>query len=64
MIIMVPQPGEDADVSAPAARQNWDGIHGLKGHKAAYPDGQRPSAPPVIHGDGTISPPAGYQGGR
>ena len=64
VIVMVPQSGEGADVSAPAARQIWDGIYGLEGHKAAYRNGERPSALPLIQADGAISPPPGYQGGR
>jgi penicillin-binding protein 2 len=63
VIVMVPQSGEGADVSAPAARQIWDGIYGLEGHKGAYPNGTRPSALPVFQGNGTISPPPGYQSG-
>ena len=64
VIVMVPHSGEGADVSAPAARQIWDGIYGLEGHKAAYRNGERPSALPLIQGDGTVSPPPGYQGGQ
>ncbi len=63
VIVMIPKSGEGADVSAPAARQIWDGIYGLEGHQAAYPNGTRPPALPAIQGDGTISPPRGYQGG-
>ena len=63
VVVMIPKSGEGADVSAPCARQIWDGIYGLEGHKAAYPNGTQPSALPVIQGDGTISPPRGYQGG-
>jgi len=63
VVVMIPKSGEGADVSAPAARQIWDGIYGLERHKAAYPAGQRPSSLPVIKADGAILPPRGYQGG-
>ncbi|HKB31336.1 MAG TPA: penicillin-binding protein 2 [Streptosporangiaceae bacterium] len=63
VVVMIPKSGEGADVSAPAARQIWDQIYGLEGHAAAYPNGSRPSALPVIQSDGTISPPPGYRGG-
>ena len=63
VIVMVPQSGEGADVSAPAARQIWDGIYGLEGHQGAFPNGTRPSALPTFQPDGMISPPRGYQGG-
>ncbi len=63
VVVMIPKSGEGADVSAPAARQIWDGIYGLEGHKAAFPAGKRPSALPVLNADGAISPPAGYRGG-
>jgi penicillin-binding protein 2 len=63
VVVMIPKSGEGADVSAPCARQIWDGIYGLEGHAAAYPGGRQPAALPVIQSDGTISPPPGYQGG-
>ncbi len=63
VVVMIPKSGEGADVSAPAARQIWDGIYGLEGHQAAYQNGTRPSALPMIQPDGMISPPRGYQGG-
>ena len=63
VVVMIPKSGEGADVSAPCARQIWDGIYGLEKHQGAYPGGQRPSTLPVIRADGTIAPPHGYQGG-
>jgi penicillin-binding protein 2 len=63
VVVMVPKSGEGADVSAPCARQIWDGIYGLEGHKGAYPGGQRPRGLPLIKADGTIDPPPGYKGG-
>ena len=44
VMVMIPKSGEGADVSAPCARQIWDGIYGLEGHRAAYPNGKRPPA--------------------
>jgi penicillin-binding protein 2 len=63
VVVMIPKSGEGADVSAPCARQIWDGIYGLEGHQGAYPGGQRPATLPLIRTDGTIAPPRGYKGG-
>jgi len=63
VVVMIPQSGEGADVSAPAARQIWDGIYGLEGHKAAFPGGKPPSSLPSLQLDGTFAPPSGYRGG-
>ncbi len=63
VVVMIPKSGEGADVSAPCARQIWDGIYGLEGHKAAYPNGKRPAALPVIQSNGAITPPPGSPGG-
>jgi len=62
VVVMVPKSGEGADVSAPCARQIWDSIYGLEGHKAAFPGGQAPSALPAISANGAISAPSGYKG--
>lgn len=64
VVVMIPKPGEGADVSAPCARQIWDGIYGLEGQQAAFPSGQAPTALPGVRSDGTISPPSGYRSGR
>jgi penicillin-binding protein 2 len=63
VIVMIPLSGEGADASAPAARQIWDGIYGLEGHKAAFPGGKPPSGLPSLQTDGSFAPPAGYRGG-
>ncbi len=63
VVVMIPKSGEGADVSAPCARQIWDGIYGLEGHKGAYPGGQSPQGLPLVKADGTIAPPRGYAGG-
>ena len=62
VVVMVPKSGEGADVSAPCARQIWDSIYGLEGHKAAFPGGQAPSKLPAISANGAISAPPGYKG--
>jgi len=62
VVVMIPNAGYGADVSAPAARQIWDGIYGLEGHKAAVPSGQVPSTLPQIASTGKITAPKGYSG--
>ena len=46
VVVMVPKSGEGADVSAPCARQIWDSIYGLEGHKPVFPGGQAPRSLP------------------
>jgi penicillin-binding protein 2 len=62
VVVMVPKSGEGADVSGPAARQIWDSIYGLEGHKAVFPNGQDPAKLPNIASNGAVTAPAGYQG--
>ncbi|HEY6278783.1 MAG TPA: penicillin-binding protein 2 [Streptosporangiaceae bacterium] len=62
VVVMVPKSGEGADVSAPCARQIWDSIYGLEGHKAVFPGGQAPRKLPSIAGNGAIVAPPGYAG--
>ena len=45
VVVMIPDSGFGADVSAPAVRQIWDGMYGLEGHKAALPGGNLPRLP-------------------
>jgi penicillin-binding protein 2 len=45
VLMMIPDSGYGADVSAPAVRQIWDGIFGLGGHQAALLDGKLPPLP-------------------
>jgi penicillin-binding protein 2 len=45
VVMMIPDSGYGADVSAPAIKNIWDGIYGLQGQKAALPGGQLPSLP-------------------
>jgi penicillin-binding protein 2 len=47
VVVMIPDSGYGADVSAPAVRQIWDSIYGLEGHKAALPGGALPKPPRV-----------------
>jgi penicillin-binding protein 2 len=53
VIMMIPNSGFGADVSAPAVRQIWEGLYGLDGQKAALPGGQLPG-PPHINQAGQI----------
>ncbi len=45
IVMMIPNSGYGADVSAPAIRKIWDAIYGLEGAKAALPGGQLPALP-------------------
>src|SRR5215813_13224871 len=62
VVVMVPKSGEGADVSAPCARQIWDSIYGLEGHRAVFPSGVAPRALPGISAGGAITAPPGYGG--
>jgi penicillin-binding protein 2 len=63
VVMMIPDAGFGADVSAPAVRQIWDDIYGLEGHHAALPRGRLPGLPKVT-ATGHVVPPAGFRGGR
>jgi len=63
VVVMIPNSGFGADVSAPAVRQIWDGIYGLQGHKAALPGGQLPGLPGINQAGQIVrSAPGGTQG--
>jgi len=63
VVVMIPNSGFGADVSAPAVRQIWDGIYGLQGHKAALPGGQLPGLPRINQAGQIVrSAPGGTQG--
>jgi penicillin-binding protein 2 len=47
VVMMIPNSGYGADVSAPAVKQVWDGIFGLQGQKAALPGGRLPGLPHI-----------------
>ena len=63
VVMMIPDSGFGADVSAPAVRKIWDGIYGLEGHRAALPSGRLPGLPKVTRG-GQVIAPAGFTGGK
>ncbi len=45
VVVMIPNAGYGADVSAPTVRKIWDAIYGLEGSKAALPGGTLPPLP-------------------
>jgi len=53
VVVMIPDSGYGADVSAPAVRKIWDALYGLEGQSAALPGGNLP-APPTINSAGQI----------
>jgi penicillin-binding protein 2 len=55
VVVMIPDSGYGADVSAPAVRKIWDAIYGLEGQSAALPGGTLP-APPRISSQGQVVP--------
>jgi penicillin-binding protein 2 len=55
VVMMIPNSGYGADVSAPAIRQIWDSIYGLEGHPPALKNGQLPAAP-TINSAGRVVP--------
>jgi penicillin-binding protein 2 len=59
VVMMIPNSGYGASVSAPAVRQIWDGLFGLEGHKAALPGGVVPGLPHMDRA-GVVVPPAGF----
>jgi penicillin-binding protein 2 len=61
-VVMIPNSGYGADVSAPAVRKIWDALYGLEGVHGVFPTGQYPSKLPGVSADGAITRPAGYQG--
>src|SRR5262249_31429314 len=63
VVVMVPKSGEGADVSAPCARQIWDSIYGLEGHRAVFPSGGGPRGAAGVLGRGRDPRPAGLRGG-
>jgi penicillin-binding protein 2 len=62
VVMMIPNSGFGADVSAPAIRQIWDSIYGLEGHPPALQNGQLPP-PPHISSAGVIVPTVARQFG-
>jgi penicillin-binding protein 2 len=62
VVMMIPDSGYGADVSAPAVEQIWDGIYGLQGKKAALPGGQMPGLPQFSSSGQVVTASAGPQG--
>lgn len=61
VVVMVSQGGTGATTAAPAVRQIWEGMYGLKpGEPAALPGGNVPSRLPTLAPDGTVAPPQGF----
>lgn len=65
VVAMVAPAGFGAQFAAPAVREIYDGIYGVKhGHidpkKAAFPDGKPPKELPTVAGSGRVTPPSGY----
>ncbi len=53
-VVMVPKGGQGGRVAAPAVREIWEGIFGLRpGSRPALPAGRLPTTLPRIGGDGT-----------
>lgn len=61
VVVMVTQTGTGATTAAPAVREIWEDMYGLrKGTKPDLPDGQVPDQLPRLASDGAIVPPAGF----
>jgi penicillin-binding protein 2 len=58
VVVMIPNSGFGADTAGPAARQIWDGIYGLEGHKVALPGGL--PGLPHLNQAGQMVPPPGF----
>jgi penicillin-binding protein 2 len=62
VVVMVTQAHTGATTAAPAAREIWEGMYGLKkGGSAALVDGKLPDRLPMLSADGTVSPPPGFK---
>lgn len=61
VVVMVTQTGTGATTAAPAVREIWEDMYGLrKGTTPDLPDGRVPDQLPRLASDGTIVPPAGF----
>ena len=61
VVVMVTQTGTGATTAAPAVREIWEDMYGLrKGVAPDLPDGKVPDRLPTLAADGTIVPPAGF----
>jgi penicillin-binding protein 2 len=60
-VVMVTQTGTGATTAAPAVREIWEDMYGLrKGTTPDLPDGKVPDRLPSLAPDGTIVPPPGF----
>lgn len=59
VVMMIPNSGYGSDVSGPAVRKIWDGIFGLEGQQAAFPNGTAPGLP-HLNRQGQMVAPAGF----
>ncbi len=57
VVVMVEQAGTGGTVAAPAVREIYEGLYGLRGKKAAMACGLTPTQLPVVRPDGSIQPP-------
>jgi penicillin-binding protein 2 len=64
VVMMIPDSGYGADVSAPAIRQIWDAIYGLEGQKAALPGGALPALPHINSAGQLVSSGSGTPAGK
>jgi penicillin-binding protein 2 len=65
VVAMITEGGQGGQHAAPVAREIWDGIFGLGGHKrlpGLGADGSLPAKLPVVRADGTIAPPGSHTG--
>jgi penicillin-binding protein 2 len=59
VVVMIPDSGYGADVSAPAVRKIWDALYGLQDQTAALPGGRLPALPHINGGGQIVPSPAG-----
>jgi penicillin-binding protein 2 len=61
VVAMVTQAGTGATTAAPAVREIWEGMYGLRnGVRAALPGGNVPDKLPTLAPDGTVVAPQGF----
>ncbi len=61
VVVMVTQTGTGATTAAPAVREIWEDMYGLrKGTKPDLPDGKTPDKLPTLAADGSVVAPQGF----